>query len=94
MDTDPDAVRERAVVTHAEPPLYDVDESMYAAEDPETNCAGYGRVEAEAVGNLVSVVVQRDPDDDTGYVKMPGEVMERTWKGSGDSFVSKLTDGF
>jgi hypothetical protein len=94
MDTDPDSVRERAVVTHAEPPLYDVDEPLWSAEDPETNCVGYGRVEAEAMGNLIAVVVERADTSDTGHAKMPGEVMERTWQDSSESIVSKFTDVF
>lgn len=94
MDTDPDSIRERAVVTHAEPPLYDLDEPLWSAEDPETNCVGYGRVEAEAMGNLIAVAVERADMSDTGYAKMPGEVMERTWQDSSESIVSKFTDVF
>ncbi|NHN48910.1 hypothetical protein G9464_15075 [Halostella sp. JP-L12] len=94
MDADPDAVRERATVTHLEPPLLDIEEEMWSAEDPETGCVGYGRVEAEAVGNLVAVVAERAGESEVGYVKLPGEVVERTWRGERDGVVSKLSDLF
>jgi len=94
MNTDPDSVRDRAVVTHAEPPLYDLDEPLWSAEDPETNCVGYGRVEAEAVGNLIAVVTDRADASDAGYVKLPGKVVERTWQESDDGIVSKFIDVF
>ncbi|PSQ28984.1 hypothetical protein BRD03_01510 [Halobacteriales archaeon QS_9_68_17] len=94
MDTDPDAVRERATVTHLEPPLLDIEEEMWSAEDPETNCVGYGRVEAEAVGNLVAVVAEHAGESGVGHVKLPGEVVERTWQEDPDGVVSTLSNLF
>lgn len=85
MESDPDVVAERATVAHLEPPVYGLDEPMWTAEDDETDCVGVGRVEAEAVGNLVSVVVAYDRDPGTSYVKLPGQVVERTWANEAES---------
>ncbi|WP_121821570.1 hypothetical protein [Halostella salina] len=90
----PDAVRERAEVTHVEPPVYGLDEALWSAEDPETDCVGYGRVEAEAVGNLVAVVVEHGDDSPVGHVKLPGEVVERTWERDADGVLSRIGDLF
>lgn len=78
MTADPDAIRERATVEHR-PPLHDLEaDPMWIAEDPETGCAGVGDVEAEAVGNLVAVVVAYEAgDDDTPKLKVPGQVLDR-----------------
>ncbi|WP_135822599.1 hypothetical protein [Halostella litorea] len=91
-DVDPDALRARAQVTHVEPPVYGLDEALWSAEDPETDCVGYGRVEAEAVGNLVAVVVERGGDSAVGHVKLPGEVVERTWEREENGVLSRLGD--
>lgn len=79
MGPDPSDVRERAWVEHREPSMTSVDEAMWVAEDPETQCVGVGDFEAEAVGNLVSVVCQRDPDgtEDRPEMKLPGRVVPR-----------------
>jgi hypothetical protein len=58
MSSDPDDVRDRAWVEHRRPPIDDLEKPVWIAEDPVTECAGVGRVKAEAVGNLVTVVVQ------------------------------------
>jgi len=77
--TNPDEVRERAWVDHRRPPVTDIDEAMWFAEDPVTDCAGVGRVEAEAVGNLVAVVTEFEapggPDNPT--MKLPGRTVTR-----------------
>jgi hypothetical protein len=58
MRADPDDVRDRAWVEHRQPPIDDLKEPMWFAEDPVSECAGVGRVEAETVGNLVAVVAE------------------------------------
>jgi len=93
-DPSPETVRERAQVTHVEPPVYGLDEALWSAEDPETDCVGYGRVEAEAVGNLIAVVVERGGDSPVGHVKLPGEVVERRWERDADGLLSRLGDLF
>jgi len=94
MSTDPEAVRERAVVTHVEPPIHGLEEALWSAEDPETDCVGYGRVEAEAVGNLVAVVAEYGGDSSVGHVKLPGDVVERTWERDSGGVLSRLGDLF
>jgi hypothetical protein len=75
MSTDPETIRERAwVERHRE----EGDEPMWIAEDPVTECAGAGRVEAEAVGNLVAVVAEYElRDEDEPLLKTPGPVVTR-----------------
>jgi len=81
---DAEGVRQRAQVSHYEPPVYGLDEPMWVAEDDETGCAGVGRVEAEAVGNLVAAVDSHG-EQEGAYVKLPGRVVERRWDdGRGD----------
>ena len=71
-------LRERAWVERREPPIDPVEEPLWVAEDPETDCIGVGSVEAEAVGNLVSVVAEfetrarRRP-----LMKVPGRTVAR-----------------
>lgn len=79
MGSDPDDVRDRAWVEHREPPMDDLDESMWIAEDPVTECAGVGRVEAEAIGNLIAVVIEYEHRDesDPPLLKLPGSVVVR-----------------
>lgn len=76
---DPEQVRARARVDRYEPPVYGLEEPMWVAEDDETSCVGVGRVEAEAVGNLLAVVATHGEESD-GYVKLPGTAVERTWQ--------------
>lgn len=75
MSTDADVIRERAwVERHRETG----EEPMWIAEDPVTECAGAGRVEAEAVGNLVAVVTEYETRADDGpLLKTPGPVVVR-----------------
>lgn len=79
MTSDPDDVRDRAWIEHRRPPVDDLDEPMWIAEDPVTECAGVGRVEAEAVGNLVAVVIEyeRRGESDPPLLKLPGSVVKR-----------------
>lgn len=95
---DGERVRERVRVTRYEPPVYDLDEPMWVAEDDETGCVGIGRVEAEAVGNLLALVDSHGHRDG-GHVKLPGRVVERSWQdvGKGDVFeglLDRLLDRF
>lgn len=78
MAFDPETVRKRAFVEHRRPPIHDVDDPLWVAEDPVTDCAGVGRVEAEAIGNLVAVVAAFE-DDDSHHprLKLPGRVVAR-----------------
>lgn len=82
MVSDPDDVEARAWVEHRRPPIADIDEELWFAEDPETECAGVGAVEAEAVGNLVAVVVEYETDPDPGppRMKLPGDTIARPSK--------------
>ena len=79
---DAERVRERARVSHYEPPTFGLEDPIWVAEDEETGCAGVGRVEAEAIGNLIAVVDSHG-EAATGYVKLPGQVVERTWEEGG-----------
>lgn len=85
MVSDPDAIEDRAWVEHRRPPIADIEEELWFAEDPETECAGVGAVEAEAVGNLVAVVVEYEADPDPGppRMKLPGDTIARPSKGAG-----------
>jgi hypothetical protein len=76
---DPEQVRERARVNRYEPPVYGLEDPMWVAEDEETDCVGVGRVEAEAVGNLLAVV-DAHGHESTGHVKLPGRAVERAWE--------------
>lgn len=82
-----DDVRERSEVVHREPPVYNVDREFWTAEDPDTGCLGLGRIEEEAVGNLLAVVEEYEDDGGTGapYVKLPGKTVEKTWDRSAGS---------
>lgn len=88
----PDGVRERARVERYEPPVYGLDEPMWVAEDDETGCVGVGRVEAEAVGNLLAVVDSHGGGEH-GYVKLPGQVFERSWEYQG-GLLERLRERF
>lgn len=74
-----DRVRDRARVDQYEPPVFGLEETLWVAEDDETGCVGVGRVRAEAVGNLVAVVDSHG-DREGSYVKIPGNVVDRTWE--------------
>lgn len=84
MVADPDTIEDRAWVEHRRPPIADVDEELWFAEDPETECAGVGSVEAEAVGNLVAVVTEYEAETDPGLprMKLPGDTIARPSKGT------------
>lgn len=81
MATTASAVRDRARIEHYEPPVYGLDEPLWVARDEETGCSGLGRVEEEAIANLVSLVVAHETAavEDGEYVKLPGKVVEKTW---------------
>lgn len=94
-----DDVRERCEINHWEPPVYDIEEEMWVAEDPVTECMGFGRIEAEALGNLLAVVEEYEAADgaETPYVKLSGETVRRTWdrryrSDDGGGVLGKLRD--
>ena len=82
MVSDPADIEARAWVEHRQPPIADIDDELWFAEDPETDCAGVGRVEAEAVGNLVAAVVAYESATDPGppQMKLPGDTIARPSK--------------
>lgn len=76
MDDRP--LRDRAVTTRWEEPVFDLEEPMWTARDPATDCAGIGRVEAEAYGNLAAAVRRYEEEGSTtGYTKYPGPLRRR-----------------
>jgi hypothetical protein len=78
MDVDAEEIRERAWVRRRSPAETGLDEVMWTAEDPVTDCSGAGRVEAEAVGNLVAVVAEyHDRGGGDPLTKVPGRVIPR-----------------
>lgn len=79
MASDPTEIRERSWVEYRQPTTAPVEEEMWVAEDPETQCLGVGTVEDEAVGNLVAVVVEWEGDADATepLMKAPGRVVPR-----------------
>jgi hypothetical protein len=85
VDANPDEIRDRLQVVQLDGTLSVSDRELTYAEDPETGCIGLGEVEAEALGNAVSVVVQyeRDGRDGRPYVKAPGQVVRKTWGDGG-----------
>ncbi len=86
MAVDADEIRERARLTRHEPSFDPVDETLWVAEDPVTDCAGLGRVESEAMGNLVAVVAQFERRESAEPLqKLPGRVLERRQARPGDS---------
>lgn len=90
--TDLDDVRERAWVEERRPAVTDIDRPMWVAEDPTTDCVGVGRVEAEAVGNLLAVVTEfdDDPESTRPLMKLPGRVVTRpSWEG-GESLIDRV----
>lgn len=96
MDASVDAVRERATVEHYEPPVHGIQEPLWVATDETTGCSGVGKVEDEAIGNLLSLVATHETAaiDDTEYVKLPGSVREKTWTGESTGVVERLLGKF
>lgn len=96
MDASPDAVRQRATVEHYEPPVRGIEEPLWIATDEETGCSGVGKIEAEAIGNLLSLVATHETAavDDAEYMKFPGDVREKTWTGESEGLVGRLLDAF
>ncbi|SNZ18041.1 hypothetical protein SAMN06269185_3211 [Natronoarchaeum philippinense] len=94
MDATPAAVRERARVEHYEPPVYGIEEPLWLATDEETGCTGAGKIEAEAVGNLLSLVATHETAavDDAEYMKFPGEVHKKTWTGDSEGLLGRVLD--
>jgi hypothetical protein len=93
------SLRERAVTTHWEPPVHGLEQPMWTARDPTTGCAGIGRVEAEAYGNLAAAVHHYDEEGSTvGYTKYPGTLHRRPLGDSDDDGASgllgRLADAF
>ena len=71
-------LRARAVTTHWEPPTHGLEDDMWTARDPETGCAGLGKVEAEAYGNLAAAVHYYEAEgSSTAYTKYPGRLHRR-----------------
>jgi hypothetical protein len=89
---DAEQVRARARVDRYEPPVYGLEEPMWVAEDDQTDCVGVGRIEPEAVGNLLAVVAAHG-DEPTGHVKLPGRAVERTWEAD-QGLVDRLRELF
>lgn len=78
MTTDPETLRERAWVERRRAEDDPGAELMWIAEDPVTECAGAGDVEAEAMGNLLAVVAEYEATDgDEPLLKAPGPVITR-----------------
>ena len=91
-------VRERAWVEHRRPPIDPIEEPLWVAEDPTTDCIGVGSVEAEAVGNLVSVVEEFEAAEGRRrpLMKVPGRSVARPGAGggAGSSVLDRLRDVF
>ncbi|WP_135853812.1 hypothetical protein [Halorussus salinus] len=83
MAADADEIRDRLQLVELDESLSVTGEELTYAEDPETGCLGIGEIEAEAVGNAISVVVryEREGDDGPPLVKAPGNVVRKTWGG-------------
>lgn len=81
MTTNPDEIRDRLQVVTLDDQISLGDGAILYVEDPHTGCVGLGEVEAEAVGNAISVVIQYESDNssDTPYVKAPGRVIKKSW---------------
>ncbi|WP_435176411.1 hypothetical protein [Halorussus sp. AFM4] len=93
MDRDSDAVRDRLQVVHLDNELSLGEGAVVYAEDPETGCIGLGEVEAEAVGNAVSVVAKyEEGSGGAPYVKAPGRVVEKKWEDDGSGLLDAVYD--
>jgi len=78
MSPDLEAVRERAWVERRGGGMREPDQ-MWIAEDPVTDCAGAGEIEAEAVGNLLAAVAEYEASDgEQPLLKTPGPVVDRS----------------
>jgi len=78
MSTDPDAIRERAWVERRGGVGKTELGPLWIAEDPVTDCAGAGEIEAEAVGNLLAAVAEYEASDgEQPLLKTPGPVVDR-----------------
>lgn len=81
------------MTTHWEPPVHGLDEPMWTARDPKTDCAGIGRVEAEAFGNLAAAVHRYEEEGSTtGYTKYPGKLRRKPMGEPGPSEGSGLLE--
>lgn len=92
-------LRDRADITHWEPPVHGLKEPMWTARDPETGCTGIGRVEAEAFGNLAAAVDRYEEEGgSTGYTKYPGTLRRRPMgepgREEGSGLIDWLADAF
>jgi hypothetical protein len=97
MNTDPDEIRERAWVDRRGTSGTTEPGPMWIAEDPVTDCAGAGDIEAEAVGNLLAAVAEYEAnDDEQPLLKTPGPVVDRdTVRGdSSSSLVDRVLSRF
>ncbi|WP_136687772.1 hypothetical protein [Halorhabdus amylolytica] len=78
MGIDSDAILERSWVEHREPTTSNVDEPLWVAEDPESDCLAVGSVRAEAEGNLIAVVAEyRQGEERSPLLKLKGETVPR-----------------
>jgi predicted RNase H-like HicB family nuclease len=96
MEASPASVRERASVEQYQPPVFGLEEPMWIATDEETGCSGVGKIEEEAVANLLSLVATHESaaTDDGEYLKLPGQVREKTWADSRSGVLGRLLDRF
>jgi|GEM_PF-1727342 len=79
MSPDPDAIRERAWVERRGGGGETEPGPLWIAQDPVTDCAGAGVIEAEAVGNLLAAVAEYEASgDDQPLLKTPGPVVDRS----------------
>lgn len=72
---------------------------MWTARDPETGCAGIGRVEAEAYGNLAAAVHRYEEEGSTdGYTKYPGTLRRKPMgtpgRGENSGLIGWLANAF
>jgi len=78
MTKDESAVLKRAWIEHHDPATSTVENPVWIAEDPESNCLAFGAVQAEAEGNLVAAVIEYEQsDDETPLLKLPGRTVPR-----------------
>lgn len=94
MDADPDEIRDRLQVVHLDDSLSVSERAVLYAEDPEMGCIGLGEVEAEVVGNAISVVVRYERDASGGppYVKAPGPVVKKSWTNDRTGMLDRVRD--
>ncbi|WP_135663042.1 hypothetical protein [Halorhabdus rudnickae] len=86
MEVDSDAILERAWIEHRDPTTANVDEPIWVAQDPESDCLAVGSVRPEAEGNLIAVVAEyRQGEEGTPLMKLKGETMPRPTAATGSS---------